>query len=120
MALGGILTAMVTPFGPGGELNEERAVALMHHLLENGSDGVVLAATTGESATLTDEEMVRLWELGVAECGGAPVIAGTVRTISPIVACGPSSLIPRAMRPWARPSSWVETPPRWRSASCWW
>jgi 4-hydroxy-tetrahydrodipicolinate synthase len=77
VALGGILTAMVTPFGPDGELNEERTVALIHHLLENGSDGVVLAATTGESATLTDEEMVRLWELGVAECGDATVIAGT-------------------------------------------
>jgi 4-hydroxy-tetrahydrodipicolinate synthase len=68
---------MVTPFGPRGELNEDRAVGLMHHLLENGSDGVVLTATTGENPTLTDEEMVRLWELGVAECGDAPVIAGT-------------------------------------------
>jgi 4-hydroxy-tetrahydrodipicolinate synthase len=77
VALGGILTAMVTPFGPRGELNEDRAVGLMHHLLENGSDGVVLTATTGENPTLTDEEMVRLWELGVAECGDAPVIAGT-------------------------------------------
>ena len=77
MALGGILTAMVTPFGPDGELNEERAAGLMRHLLDNGSDGVVLAATTGENVTLTDEEMVRLWEIGVAECGGATVIAGT-------------------------------------------
>jgi 4-hydroxy-tetrahydrodipicolinate synthase len=49
----------------------------MHHLLENGSDGLVLAGSTGEGATMTDEEKVRLWELGVAECGDAPVIAGT-------------------------------------------
>ena len=50
---------------------------LMHHLLENGSDGLVLAGTTGEGATMTDEEKVRLWELGVAESGDAPIIAGT-------------------------------------------
>ena len=77
MALGGILTAMVTPFDANGGLAEDTAVRLMHHLLERGSDGLVLAGTTGESPTLTDEEKVRLWELGVAECGGATVIAGT-------------------------------------------
>jgi 4-hydroxy-tetrahydrodipicolinate synthase len=77
MTLGGVLTAMVTPFDGDGALNEDAAAALMHHLLENGSDGVVLAGTTGESPTLTDDEMVRLWELGVAECGEATVVAGT-------------------------------------------
>jgi 4-hydroxy-tetrahydrodipicolinate synthase len=75
--LGGILTAMVTPFDSSGDLDEDAAVGLMHHLLENGSEGLVLAGTTGEGATLTDEEKVRLWELGVAESGDAPVIAGT-------------------------------------------
>jgi 4-hydroxy-tetrahydrodipicolinate synthase len=74
--VGGILTAMVTPFDEEGDLNEEAAVRLMHHLLENGSDGLVLGATTGESPTLSDEELARLWELGVAEAGDAPVIAG--------------------------------------------
>jgi 4-hydroxy-tetrahydrodipicolinate synthase len=68
---------MVTPFGEDGELNEEAAVALMGHLLENGSDGLVLTATTGEGPTLTDEEMVRLWELGREECGDAMLVAGT-------------------------------------------
>jgi len=77
MSLGGILTAMVTPFDAEGELDEAATVRLIHHLLENGSDGLVLAGTTGESATLTDEEKVRLWELGVAESGDAPIIAGT-------------------------------------------
>jgi 4-hydroxy-tetrahydrodipicolinate synthase len=77
VTLGGVLTAMVTPFDADGALNEEAAAALMHHLLENGSDGVVLAGTTGESPTLTDEEMVRLWEVGVSECGDATVVAGT-------------------------------------------
>ena len=77
MRLGGILTAMVTPFDAEGELDEDAAVRLMHHLLENGSDGLVLAGSTGEGATLTDEEKVRLWELGVAESGDAPIVAGT-------------------------------------------
>jgi 4-hydroxy-tetrahydrodipicolinate synthase len=77
MNLGGILTAMVTPFDADGGFDEGAAAALMHHLLENGSDGLVLAGSTGEGATLTDEEKLRLWELGVAESGGAPVVAGT-------------------------------------------
>ena len=77
MTLGGILTAMVTPFDADGGLDEDAAVRLMHHLLENGSDGLVLAGSTGEAATMTDEEKVRLWELGVAESGDAPIIAGT-------------------------------------------
>ena len=77
MTIGGVLTAMVTPFGDDGELNEEAAVRLMRYLLENGSDGLVLTATTGENPTLTDEEMVRLWELGVEERGDATIVAGT-------------------------------------------
>jgi 4-hydroxy-tetrahydrodipicolinate synthase len=77
MTFGGVLTAMVTPFDEDGSLAEESTVRLMHHLLENGSDGLVLAGTTGESPTLTDDEKVRLWEIGVAESGDAPVIAGT-------------------------------------------
>jgi 4-hydroxy-tetrahydrodipicolinate synthase len=77
MRLGGILTAMVTPFDADGGLDEAATVRLIHHLLENGSDGLVLAGSTGEGATLTDEEKARLWELGVAESGDAPIIAGT-------------------------------------------
>jgi 4-hydroxy-tetrahydrodipicolinate synthase len=75
--IGGILTAMVTPFDKDGELAEDVAVRLMHHLLEHGSDGLVLAGSTGEAATLTDDEKARLWELGAAESGDAPVIAGS-------------------------------------------
>ncbi|MEA2331215.1 MAG: 4-hydroxy-tetrahydrodipicolinate synthase [Thermoleophilaceae bacterium] len=77
MQIGGILTAMVTPFDADGELDEDATVRLIHHLLENGSDGLVLGGTTGEAATMTDEEKVRLWELAVAESGDAAVIAGT-------------------------------------------
>jgi 4-hydroxy-tetrahydrodipicolinate synthase len=75
--IGGILTAMVTPFGDDGRLDEDATVELIHHLLQNGSDGLVLAGSTGEAATMTDEEKARLWEIGVAESGDAPVIAGT-------------------------------------------
>jgi 4-hydroxy-tetrahydrodipicolinate synthase len=78
MRIGGILTAMVTPFGRDGQLDEDAAVRLMQHLLENGSDGLVLSGTTGESPTLTDEEKLRLWELGVAETpDDATIVAGT-------------------------------------------
>ena len=76
--IGGILTAMVTPFDAQGDLDEEAAVRLMRHLLENGSDGLVLTATTGEGPTLTDEEMARLWQLGVEQRGeNATIVAGT-------------------------------------------
>jgi 4-hydroxy-tetrahydrodipicolinate synthase len=77
VTFGGILTAMVTPFDERGRVDEDAFVAVIHHLLENGSDGLVVAGTTGEGATLTDDEKARIWELAVAEAGGAPVIAGT-------------------------------------------
>jgi 4-hydroxy-tetrahydrodipicolinate synthase len=78
MSIGGILTAMVTPFDKDGALDEDAAVRLMHHLLDNGSDGLVLAGTTGESPTLTDEEKIRLWELATAETRrDATIVAGT-------------------------------------------
>jgi 4-hydroxy-tetrahydrodipicolinate synthase len=68
---------MVTPFDESGGVDEDAFVAMVHHLLESGSDGLVVAGTTGEGATLSDDEKVRIWELAVAEAGGAPVIAGT-------------------------------------------
>src|SRR5918997_4099455 len=68
---------MVTPFDSDGRVNEDAAVRLMHHCLENGSDGLVIAGSTGEGSTLSDEEKLRLFELAVAEAGGAPVIATT-------------------------------------------
>jgi 4-hydroxy-tetrahydrodipicolinate synthase len=77
MPIGGVLTAMVTPFDANGRVDEAAAVELIHHLLENGSDGVVVAGTTGEGATLDDDEKCRLFELAVAESGDALVIAGT-------------------------------------------
>src|SRR5918998_2957782 len=77
MQFGGILTAMVTPFTSDGGLAEDAAAELMRYLLEHGSDGLVLAGTTGEGPTMSDDEKAALWEIGVAETGDAPVIAGT-------------------------------------------
>ena len=77
MTFGGIITAMVTPFSENGQIDEAATASLVRHLLETGSDGLVLAGSTGEGSTLDDEEKLRLWEIGVAEGGGAPIIAGT-------------------------------------------
>jgi 4-hydroxy-tetrahydrodipicolinate synthase len=78
MSIGGILTAMVTPFDRGGGLDEDAAVRLMQHVLANGSDGLVLAGSTGEAPTLTDDEKCRLWELAVTETRrDATIVAGT-------------------------------------------
>jgi 4-hydroxy-tetrahydrodipicolinate synthase len=74
---GGIITAMVTPFSSDGRLAEDAAARLVEHLLQNGSDGLVLAGTTGEGPTLDDEEKLALFEIGVAAAHGAPIIAGT-------------------------------------------
>jgi 4-hydroxy-tetrahydrodipicolinate synthase len=65
--LGGILTAMVTPFDAGGAVDEEAAVRLMHHLVDHGSDGLVVCGTTGEAATLTDDEQIAFIRLVVEE-----------------------------------------------------
>src|SRR3954462_3270979 len=72
---------MVTPFGADGAIDEDAFVGLARHLLdEGGSDGLVVAGTTGEGSTMSDDEKCRLWELAVAESGDAPVIAGTGST----------------------------------------
>jgi 4-hydroxy-tetrahydrodipicolinate synthase len=76
--LGEVLTAIVTPFKADGSVDDDRFRALARHLVENGSDGIVVTATTGESPTLSDEERVALWEAAVDEVGDrATVIAAT-------------------------------------------
>ncbi len=75
--LGTILTAIVTPFDAQLRVDEEAFVALMQHLAAHGSDGFVVAATTGEAATLNDEEQLALIELAVAERPpGKTIVAG--------------------------------------------
>jgi 4-hydroxy-tetrahydrodipicolinate synthase len=76
--LGVLITAIVTPFDEEGNVDEEAYVRVLHHVCEHGSDGVVVCGSTGEAATLTDEEHLRLVELTVQERPpGKTVIAGT-------------------------------------------
>lgn len=75
---GVILTAIATPFAEDGSIDETAFAALCRSLVEDGSDGLVVAGTTGEASTLTDDEKIRLCEIAVSEVGGrASVIAGT-------------------------------------------
>lgn len=75
---GQVLTAMVTPFGADGSLNVDGARKLATHLIDNGSDGVVVCGTTGESPTLSHDEKLQLFAGIVEEIGDrATVIAGT-------------------------------------------
>ena len=69
--LGSILTAMVTPFDAEGRVDEEAAVRLMHHLVEHGSDGLVICGTTGEASTLSDDEHLGMIRLAVEEMKSA-------------------------------------------------
>ena len=85
--LEGLLTAMVTPFRADGRVNEEAAVALGRHLLANGSNGLVVCGTTGESPTLDDDEMVSLVALMVSELGGEGLIAAGAGSNSTHHAC---------------------------------
>ena len=76
--LGEVLTAIVTPFDKDGAVDYERFRAHARHVVESGADGLVVAATTGESPTLTDEERLELWAASVDEVGErATVIAST-------------------------------------------
>lgn len=75
---GELITAMLTPFGPDGSLDIRAARKLAAHLVANGSDGLVVCGTTGESPTLKHDEKLQLFEAVVDEVGGsASVIAGT-------------------------------------------
>jgi 4-hydroxy-tetrahydrodipicolinate synthase len=74
---GRVLTAMVTPMTPAGEVDEDAVLAVADHLLAHSHDGIVVNGTTGESATLTSDESIRVIELVAAHVGDrAVVVAG--------------------------------------------
>ena len=73
---GRVLTAMVTPFDDAGELDVDAAVSLAKWLVEQGNEGLVVCGTTGESATLSIDEKLMLFE-AVVNAVTVPVIAGT-------------------------------------------
>jgi 4-hydroxy-tetrahydrodipicolinate synthase len=75
--LGTILTAIITPFDGDGAVDEQAFVDLMAQLAAQGSDGFVVAGTTGEAATLDDDEHLALIALAVNERpAGASIVAG--------------------------------------------
>jgi 4-hydroxy-tetrahydrodipicolinate synthase len=77
-AIRGVITAMATPFGEDGSVDEAAARRLARHLVEHGSHGLVVAGTTGECPTLTDEEQISLLRAIVDEVGGeATIVCGT-------------------------------------------
>jgi 4-hydroxy-tetrahydrodipicolinate synthase len=76
--LGEVMTAIVTPFNGGGAVNIDAFKRLCAHLVDNGSDGLVVAGTTGESPTLSDDERLQLFAAAVETVGDrASVVAGT-------------------------------------------
>ena len=75
---GRVITAMVTPFKEDGSVNYEVAERLAAHLAENGTDGIVVCGTTGESPTLSWDEEYQLFQVvQKAVSGKAKVLAGT-------------------------------------------
>lgn len=75
---GRVLTAMVTPMTPEGEVDYRRARELAEALISSGSDGLVVTGTTGESPTLTNDEKLRLYhEVRMAIGNRATIVAGT-------------------------------------------
>ena len=76
--LGEVLTAVVTPFRADGSIDLDAFRSLCGHLVENGSDGLVVTGTTGEAPTLSDDERLLLYEAALEAVGGqATVVAGT-------------------------------------------
>ena len=75
---GKVLTAMVTPFDEFGKIDINKVKYLANYLVNNGSDGIVVSGTTGESPTLTEDEKLKLFETVLTEVGHkVTVIAGT-------------------------------------------
>jgi 4-hydroxy-tetrahydrodipicolinate synthase len=97
---GAVITAMVTPFDGEGALDLDAAAQLARWLAEHGSEGLVVAGTTGEGSTLTDDEKLDLWR-AVAEAVTVPVIVNTgsndtahsVHLTAQAAACGAAGVL---------------------------
>jgi 4-hydroxy-tetrahydrodipicolinate synthase len=98
---GRVLTAMVTPFNDDGSLDVAGAADLAEWLVAHGSDGLVLAGTTGEAPTLSDAEKVELWSTVRKAVPDVPVVAGsgsndtrhTIELSELAAACGADALL---------------------------
>jgi 4-hydroxy-tetrahydrodipicolinate synthase len=80
--LGEVLTAIVTPFDKDGAVDYDRFRAFARHVIDSGADGLVVAATTGESPTLTDDEKLELWAAAVDEVGERSTVIASTGTYS--------------------------------------
>jgi 4-hydroxy-tetrahydrodipicolinate synthase len=78
--LGEVLTAIVTPFGRDGSVDFQRFRELAEHLLDRGSDGFIVAGTTGEGPTLTDDERLELFRVAVDTLRGRGTVVATTGT----------------------------------------
>jgi 4-hydroxy-tetrahydrodipicolinate synthase len=77
MLFGRLLTAMCTPFTPDGEIDWEAQASLIDHLIQTGTETIVVSGTTAESPTLTKEEKLALFSFTIKQAAGrAKVIAG--------------------------------------------
>jgi 4-hydroxy-tetrahydrodipicolinate synthase len=98
---GRVLTAMVTPFDEDGSLDVAGAAHLAEWLVAHGSDGLVLAGTTGEAPTLSDAEKIELWRTVREAVPGVPLVAGsgsydtrhTIELSEQAAACGVDGLL---------------------------
>ena len=100
---GRIVTAMVTPFAADGSLDLPLAARLAQHLVANGSDGLLVCGTTGESPTLSWDEQLALIKTVLAAVGEkVPVLAGTG-----------SNSTGKRWKPPAKPLPWVPMGPWW-------
>jgi 4-hydroxy-tetrahydrodipicolinate synthase len=73
---GNVITAMITPFNDDGSVNYEAAVELAKYYADHGSDGILVAGTTGEGATMTVPEKIRLFKEVVAAVGDKVLVMG--------------------------------------------
>ena len=80
--LGEVLTAIVTPFGRDGSVDFQRFRELAEHLLDRGSDGLVVAGTTGEGPTVTDDERLELFRVAVDTLRGRGTVIANTGTYS--------------------------------------
>lgn len=78
LTFGNVITAMITPFHDDGSVNYEGAVDLAKHYVRHGSDGILIAGTTGEGATMTVAEKLRLFRDISAAVGDEVLVMGNV------------------------------------------
>lgn len=84
---GRVITAMITPFHEDGSVDYEGAVTLAKHLLAHGSEGLLLGATTGEGATMTEEEKLKLYRTVVDAVGDKATILGNAGGADTAASC---------------------------------